>query len=156
MASQSAWQMCVSQSPISGLLLAQSHLTRRLIGGTLRRSHHQHDRRAVDRIGFRCQSRLGKEKCLRNERKKLPFLALRSCRSHRKGSALKSRAIALHSDTGRCTLSVGRKVKVDIPICRTSRQTPRRFQATRFESDSLRLGMNSEFLKEENYHVRRE
>ena len=87
---------------------------------------------------------------------KLPFLALRSCRNHRKGSVLKSRAIALHSDTGRCTLSVGRKVRVDVPICRTSRQTPRRFQAIRFESDSLRVGMNSEFLKEENYHVRRE
>ena len=52
------------------LFLAESHLTQRLFGGArcegLRRSHHQQDRRAVDRNRFRCQSRLEKEKCLRN------------------------------------------------------------------------------------------
>jgi hypothetical protein len=32
----------------------------------LRRSHHQQDRRSVDRNRFRCWARLEKEKCLRN------------------------------------------------------------------------------------------
>jgi len=44
------------------------------------------------------------------------FLALRFCRGRRKGSALKNLAGALHTDEGECTLSVGREVKMEIPV----------------------------------------
>ena len=81
-----------------------------------RRSRHQPDRRAVDRNRFRCWARLEKEKCLRNGWEKRQFLALRFWRSRRKGSALKNLAGALHTDGGGCTLSVGREVKMEIPV----------------------------------------
>jgi len=46
---------------------------------------------------------------------KRQFLALRFCRSRRKGSALKNLAGALHTDRVVCTLSVGGEVKMEIP-----------------------------------------
>jgi hypothetical protein len=42
-------------------------------------------------------------------------LALRFCRSRRKGSALQNLAGALHTDGVGCMLSVGREVKMEIP-----------------------------------------
>jgi hypothetical protein len=47
---------------------------------------------------------------------KRQFLALRFCRSRRKGSALKNLAGALHTDRVGCTLSVGGEVKMEIPV----------------------------------------
>jgi len=47
--------------------------------------------------------------------KKRQFLALRFCRSRRKGSALRNLAGTLHTDGAACTLSVGREVKMEIP-----------------------------------------
>jgi hypothetical protein len=44
------------------------------------------------------------------------FLALKFCRSRRKGSALKNVAGALQTDGGGCTLSVGREVKMEILV----------------------------------------
>jgi hypothetical protein len=46
------------------------------------------------------------------------FLALKFCRSRRKGSALKNLAGALLADRVECTLSVGREVKMEIPANR--------------------------------------
>ena len=46
---------------------------------------------------------------------KRQFLALRFCRSRRKGSALKNLAGALHTDRVECMLSVGGEVKMEIP-----------------------------------------
>jgi hypothetical protein len=43
-------------------------------------------------------------------------LTLRFCRSRRKSSALKNLAGALYTDGVGCTLSVGRKVKMEIPV----------------------------------------
>lgn len=40
-------------------------------------------------------------------------------RSRRKGSALKNLAGALHADGVGCTLSVGREVKMEIPVALT-------------------------------------
>jgi hypothetical protein len=37
------------------------------------------------------------------------------CSGLGKGSALKNLAGALHTDGGRCTLSVGQKIKMEIP-----------------------------------------
>jgi hypothetical protein len=56
---------------------------------------------------------------LRDGWKKRQFLALRFCRSRRKGSALKNLAGALHADRVGCTLSVGREVKMEIPATLT-------------------------------------
>ena len=49
---------------------------------------------------------------------KRQFLALRFCRSRRKGSALKNLAGALYTDRVGCTLSVGGEVKMEIPDTR--------------------------------------
>lgn len=77
-------------------------------------------RRAVDRDRFRCCTRLEKEKCLWNGWEKRQFLASGFCRGHRKGSALKNLAGALHADGVGCTLSVGREVKMEIPAYSSS------------------------------------
>jgi hypothetical protein len=44
------------------------------------------------------------------------FLAMKFCRSRRKGSALKNLAGTLHTDGAECTLSIGREVKMEIPV----------------------------------------
>ena len=44
------------------------------------------------------------------------FLALGFCHGCRKGSGLKNLAGALHADGVGCTLSIGRKVKIEIPV----------------------------------------
>src|SRR5208282_5691442 len=47
---------------------------------------------------------------------KRQFLALRFCRSRRKGSELKNLSGPLHTDRGGCTLSVDRELKMGIPV----------------------------------------
>jgi hypothetical protein len=44
------------------------------------------------------------------------LLGLRFCRGRRKGSALKNLGGALHTDGVECRLSVGREIKLEIPV----------------------------------------
>jgi hypothetical protein len=105
------------------LLLAESHLTRRLLARCYEgwgRSPHRPDRRAEDRNRFRRRAILEKEKCLRNGWGKRECLALRVRLSLRKALHSKTwlerlEQHTLHICERECILSVGRKVKSETP-----------------------------------------
>jgi len=92
------------------LLLAESHLTRRLLGHAAK----DYGAPITSRIGerrpkqFSVLSETGEGKVFVEWVEKRQFLALRFCRGRRKGSAFKNLTGALHADGVGCTLSVGR------------------------------------------------
>jgi hypothetical protein len=71
---------------------------------------------SVDRNIFRCRARFEEGKVSDKRVREAQFLALGFSRNRRKGHAVKNSAEALRKETVENKLSVGREVKMEIPV----------------------------------------